>query len=115
MEKETRNEKSKSVERFVYDSKIDRTFQEHFKKWHEETINMSSNHDMSENLHYKAIIAMGWEVVPYIIEQLRKKPCHLFDALSAITGELPIKLEHSGRVHEMAADWIKWYDVKYRR
>jgi hypothetical protein len=85
------------------------TFQNHFKNWEAETASMSSS-EMFENAHYKAIIAMGPEAVPHIIEQLRKKPCQLFNALKQITGVYPIKSGHVGLVDEMAQDWIEWYD-----
>jgi hypothetical protein len=70
---------------------------------------------MFENSNYQAIIKMGWDAVPYIIEQLREKPSHLFMALRSITGATPVKSEHVGRLYEMAADWIDWYDNYNKR
>ncbi|MFP3089966.1 hypothetical protein LQZ21_06520 [Treponema sp. TIM-1] len=90
-------------------SGTDNAFQRYYQKWEEETALMPSS-DMFENANYKAIIAMGWKAVPYIIEQLRKKPCQLFNALRQITGVYPIKSGHVGLMDEMAKDWIEWYD-----
>jgi hypothetical protein len=103
------NDKSKSTERVVHDVNVEKMFQEYLKKWNEETINMSSS-DMFENKYYHAIISLGREAIPCIINQLRKEPDHLFKALKMITGISPIKPEHAGRLYDMARDWIDWYD-----
>jgi hypothetical protein len=84
-------------------------FKKYYQRWEEETAFMSSS-DMFENPNYKAIIDMGWDAVPHIIDQLREKPCHLFKALKKITGVNPINPENVGRVSKMAKDWIEWYD-----
>jgi uncharacterized hydantoinase/oxoprolinase family protein len=101
----------KSTERINsnWDNTVKNAFQNYFKKWEEETINMSSS-DMFENKNYKEIIALGWDAVPHIINQLRKDPDYLFVALKTITGVSPIKQQHTGHLYEMADDWIKWYD-----
>jgi hypothetical protein len=87
------------------------TFQKYFKKWKKETLNTSSSDDMFENPNYQAIINLGWKVVPFIIEQLKEKPAHLFMALTAITGATPVIPNHVGRLYDMANDWIKWYET----
>jgi hypothetical protein len=92
---------------------IENTFQRLYQKWNEETMNISSLTDMFANKYYKAIIEMGWDAVPHIINQLRKYPHHLFKALKLITGISPIKPNHAGRIKEMAKDWIEWYDNNY--
>jgi hypothetical protein len=104
-------EETKSTERINsnWDNTIKNAFQKYYHKWDEETEFMSSS-DMFENKNYKEIIALGWDVVPHIIDQLRKKPCHLFVALRCIVGNTPIKPENAGDVPKMAADWINWYD-----
>jgi hypothetical protein len=114
MEKE--NDKSKSTERSLHipNENIDMVFQKYFKLWKEETINMSSS-DRFENANYKSIIAMGWDAVPCIINQLYKKPDHLFDALESITGISAIKPDHIGFLRKMTDDWIAWYHEKYNK
>lgn len=102
-------EPAKTARRSTADTAAGASFRRYFQKWEEETAFMSPS-DMFENANYKAIIAMGWKAVPYIIEQLRKKPCQLFNALRQITGIYPIKSGHVGLPNEMANDWIEWYD-----
>jgi hypothetical protein len=71
---------------------------------------MNLSFDRFSNSNYIAIIEMGWDVVPLIIEKLREDPCHLFVALVRITGENPVKYEHRGRIAPMAKDWIEWWE-----
>jgi hypothetical protein len=110
---ENEDEVVKSTERSTYDMVIRNTFQKYFQAWMEETQYLSSTQAMFGNKNYQEIINMGWDVVPVIIEQLRKKPEHLFKALKCITGLTPIKPNHAGYLYEMAADWIEWYDNVY--
>jgi hypothetical protein len=90
-------------------------FQKYLQQWHEETQFSSSSQVMFWNKNYQAIIDMGWDAVPHIITQLRENPNHLFWALDQITHANPIKLEHAGHLHEMAADYIEWYDKNYKQ
>ncbi|MDR2630130.1 MAG: hypothetical protein LBC60_04330 [Spirochaetaceae bacterium] len=107
-------DKAKTTKRSTLEPVTGNTFQRYYQKWEEETASMSAS-DKFENANYKAIIAMGWQAVPYIIEQLRKKPCQLFNALRQITGVYPIKSGHVGLMDEMAKDWIEWYDSSAKK
>jgi hypothetical protein len=107
------NEEVKSTERSNLDLSLRNTFQRYFQNWKEETLNTSASDDMFNNPNYQAIIKLGWNVVPYIIEQLREKPAHLFMALRAITGATPVAPGHVGRLYDMANDWINWYEKVY--
>jgi hypothetical protein len=108
-------EEMKSTERSSVDRVLENTFQRLYQKWNEETMNISNSDDMFRNKYYKAIIEMGRDAVPHIINQLRRKPNHLFDALMRITKANPIKPNHAGRIKEMAKDWIEWYDNEYNK
>lgn len=107
-------DREKPPKRSTLDSSADNAFQRYYQKWEEETASMSLS-DRFENVNYKAIIAIGWKAVPQIIEQLRKKPCQLFNALKQITGVYPIKSGHVGLLDEMAKDWIEWYDSSTKK
>lgn len=85
-------------------------FKELTKQWKEETINMSSFRCISKNPSYREIVNMGLEVVPWIIEELKRKSYWWFMALSEITGETPIPHESLGKLDACAAAWIKWYE-----
>jgi hypothetical protein len=109
------DEKVKSAERDSYHVVMKNIFQGYFQKWIKETQFISSTHMMFENKNYQAIIDLGWDAVPPIIEQLRVKPEHLFKALKRITGVSPIKPGHEGHLYEMASDWIEWYDNRFNK
>jgi hypothetical protein len=57
---------------------------------------------------YRAIIDLGWQVVPLLLRDLEREPVHWFEALRAITGEDPVPPESWGNVSTMAATWLAW-------
>ncbi len=57
---------------------------------------------------YQQIIGMGPVAVPRILKALSFEPDFWFDALTAITGEQPVPLEHAGDMQAMANDWLEW-------
>jgi len=57
---------------------------------------------------YQEIIGMGKPALPLILNELKKKPSHLFWALRAISGEDPVPPENRGRIEQMRRAWIKW-------
>jgi hypothetical protein len=87
-------------------------FNYYYEKWKEETKYQSSTDVIINDPLFNEIIALGKSAVPCIIEVLRYEPSLLIAALSKITGENPVKPEHRGRVKDMAADWIEWWDEK---
>ena len=78
------------------------------KQWENEVAGMSSIAQMSLHPHYREIISMGTKIVPLLLSELKKNPLYWLAALSAITGENPIKPEQRGRVKQMASAWIEW-------
>jgi insertion element IS1 protein InsB len=113
LETETEDDSSseKNIEELI-ESINKRAFQKFYRRWRRETKCFSSTQAVLENSNYQAIIDMGRDAVPYIIDRLRKKPAYLFEALERITGECPVKSEHAGHVSKMKADWIEWYNKK---
>jgi hypothetical protein len=88
-------------------------FNELSKKWKEETAFHSSMSADLENESAKEIIKAGLDVLPFIIDEIRKTyNGHYCIILSQITGVNPITEKHSGKIKHMAKDWIKWYDKK---
>lgn len=57
---------------------------------------------------YQAIIAMGWEAVPFILRELTIERDHWFVALRTITGENPVPEDCYGNLPKMTARWLKW-------
>ena len=68
----------------------------------------SSSARLAEHPAYKAIIDLGPAVVPLLLEELVREPDHWFRALHALTGANPVPEEARGRIHEMAAAWLRW-------
>ena len=76
--------------------------------WEQDVAGMSSTAQMSQHPAYQEIINMGTKIVPLLLSELKKNPVYWLSALSAITGENPIKPEQRGRVKQMASAWIEW-------
>ncbi len=57
---------------------------------------------------YQQIIGMGPVAVEWILRALRVEPDFWFDALTAITGDQPVPVEHAGDIQAMADDWLTW-------
>jgi hypothetical protein len=76
--------------------------------WEQEVAGLSSTAQMSEHPAYQEIISMGTQILPLLLSELKKNPVYWLSALSAITGENPIKPEQRGRVKQMASAWIEW-------
>lgn len=76
--------------------------------WEKEVSGLSSTAQMSEHPAYQEIINMGTKIVPLLLLELKNNPIYWLSALSAITGENPIKPEQRGRVKQMASAWIEW-------
>jgi hypothetical protein len=77
-------------------------------KWRKETSFHSSIDKKIFHPAYREIVEMGDSVVPFLLQDLAKKPDHWFEALSEITGENPIPEEASGIMDDMAKAWLDW-------
>jgi hypothetical protein len=49
---------------------------------------------------------MGPAAVPLILRELERQPDHWFWALTAITGEDPVRPEDAGNIERMAQAWL---------
>jgi hypothetical protein len=76
--------------------------------WKSETIYLSSILEITNNSSYRAIIGMGSDVIPLILNDLKSNDNHWFSALKQLTGENPIKDEHKGIFSLMKNDWFQW-------
>ena len=76
--------------------------------WEQEVAGLSSTTQMAQHPIYQEIINMGIEIVPLLLKELEENPLYWFIALSAITGENPIKPEQKGRIRQMASAWLEW-------
>jgi hypothetical protein len=88
---------------------IGRVFAELAAQWRKETLHLSDTDKIVAHPMYRALIALGERVVPFMLKELEgENPEHWFAALHEITGENPVKPEERGRMKEMAAAWLAW-------
>jgi len=81
-------------------------------QWHVERGATSSIEDMCSRPAYLRILAMGPDILPLLIAQLRSEkddPDHWFVALHHLSGgEDPIPDEDKGDMVRMAKAWVDW-------
>jgi hypothetical protein len=77
-------------------------------QWTRDAINVSSLTELTRHPHYKEIIDMGWEVVPYMLADLQNKRGYWFPALNEITGIRPFDPRQAGNFEKMTEAWITW-------
>jgi hypothetical protein len=102
-------DESKIAEKLIIDKDLKNTFSNIYQKYREETINRNSLVEY-DNFYYKAIIDLGWEVVPIIIDRLRKEHSCMFVALSTITHIHLINTTWKWNIKECCQKWIEWWD-----
>jgi len=74
-------------------------------------VGLHSNPDiLFNNENYKAIIDMGSEVIPYLIQDLQNGDGDWFNALAQITNTDPISEDHRGDYDAMTNDWVQWFE-----
>ena len=87
-------------------SGLARTVRELAERWRADTEALSSVQQTVTNHAYQRIIGLGPGVVPLLLEELRREPDHWFWALSAITGENPVR--PGSTFAEAVAAWLDW-------
>lgn len=81
-------------------------------RWREETRWLSSTTEAAMHPAYQAVIGMGWDALPLILEELRADSGHWFWALKAITGEDPVSEADRGSIQRMRDAWLQWGRAK---
>jgi hypothetical protein len=76
--------------------------------WKTEVRFLSNINEKCSHAAYQQIIEMGQDVVPLILEELRREPDHWFAALRKLTGENPVPPEARGKLKEMTFAWLEW-------
>jgi hypothetical protein len=80
--------------------------------WAEETKMLSSTTQINNNSHYRQMVALGPDIIPFVIDELRAESNHWFSLLRELTGENPIIDADRGYMDRMAKAWIKWWDER---
>jgi hypothetical protein len=83
-------------------------FLEQAQKWDRETAYLSSTPKMVLHDSYQTIMAMGPDVVPFLLEDLRDNRRSWFWALRHLTHANPVTLEDQGNLDKMIAAWVAW-------
>ena len=93
------------------DSRRDR-FRSLAQQWRSETQWLSSTTEVAMNPAYQAIIGMGAEALPMILEDLRQNSGHWYWALKAISNEDPVVPRDRGSIKKMRGAWLRWGETK---
>jgi len=87
---------------------VERRFQELTALWESETGHISSLTDLASHPSYQSIIKLGWDVVPFLLRDLRENSRFWFPALHAITRVRPFDPADFGNGKKMTTAWIQW-------
>ena len=82
------------------------------RRWRSETQWLSSTTEIAMNPAYQAIIGMGADALPLILEELRHNSGHWYWALKAISNEDPVVPRDRGSVRKMKDAWLRWGETK---
>jgi len=87
-----------------------RSFHEQVERWKDETGHLSSITKALSHPSYLRIIGLAAEspneIKSLLLRELESDPDHWFAALSAITGEDPVRPEHN--FDEAVGAWLAW-------
>jgi len=76
-------------------------------QWKTDTEFLSDARKIINHSAFKAIIALGKDVVPILLRDLETKSLWVW-ALPEITDEDPVPAIDGGNIRKMAEAWIKW-------
>ncbi len=82
------------------------------RRWREDTQWLSSTTEIAMHPAYQAVIGMGPEALPMILEDLRNNSGHWYWALKAISNEDPVPPRDRGAIKKMKGAWLRWGEEK---
>ena len=100
------------VERQAEQHRLETELNELISTWLDETIDISSLHQMVSHPSYLKLIGNGRRALPILFRELAREPNHWFTALRAITGENPVPDGARGNVKKMRDYWISWAEAE---
>jgi site-specific recombinase XerC len=78
------------------------------RQWREATQWLSSTTEIAMHPAYQAVIGMGPEALPMILEDLRSNSGQWYWALKAISNEDPVPPRDRGAIKKMKDAWLRW-------
>lgn len=81
-------------------------------QWRSETQWLSSTTAIAMHPAYQAIIGMGADALPMILDDLRQNSGHWYWALKAISNEDPVVPRDRGSIKKMKNAWLQWGETK---
>ena len=81
---------------------LEETFDRLASIWHAETCYLSSTSAIVNHPAYQEIIALGPDVVPFVLRDLEINHRHWFEALHRLTGADPTNPADCGKVRKLA-------------
>jgi hypothetical protein len=79
------------------------------KKLSRETGHLGTAREIAKHPAYSEIIQMGTQAIPFILEELKRKPAiYWLMALKKISGASPVPPAHAGKMKDMVAAWLEW-------
>jgi hypothetical protein len=90
------------------EKELARDFERYKLQWKVQRSPASAPEDIIRGWPYRAIIALGPEVIPLLLRELEKEPDDWFWALAILTGANPVPEDGKGKFAEMTKAWLAW-------
>jgi hypothetical protein len=76
--------------------------------WQADTQFLSDARRIINHPDFRQIVALGKEVVPFLLRDLQVRPSLWVWALPEITREDPVAAADAGNIHKMSDAWVQW-------
>ena len=77
-------------------------------EWYRQVGNVSSLTAMTKHPKYREIVNLGWDAVPFMLDDLRRNHGVWFSALEEITKIRPFDPSDAGNSKRMIEAWVQW-------
>jgi hypothetical protein len=77
-------------------------------QWQADTQFLSDPRRIINHPAFQQIIALGNEVVPFLLRDLQARPSLWVWALPEITGQDPVPASDAGNIRKMSDAWVQW-------
>ena len=91
---------------------VEQTFRRLAAQWTADTQFLSDARRIVEHPAFRQIIALGPEVVPFMLRDLEVQPSLWVWALPELTGENPVPASDGGNIRKMSDAWLQWGRAK---